>query len=89
MSTLLLIELTLGCILVSALATGMVLLWLRHRQIFDHPNDRSSHDRPTPRGGGLAVIPIVVLCWVACLAVLGMAPLATLGGVAYRRSGSP
>jgi UDP-N-acetylmuramyl pentapeptide phosphotransferase/UDP-N-acetylglucosamine-1-phosphate transferase len=81
MSTFLLIELTLGCILVSALATGLVLLWLRHRQILDHPNDRSSHERPTPRGGGLAVIPIVTLCWAA-LALLGLAPLATLGGVA-------
>ena len=81
MSTLLLIELTLGCILVSALATGIVLVWLRRRQILDHPNDRSSHEQPTPRGGGLAVIPIVALCW-AGLALLGLAPLATLGAVA-------
>jgi UDP-N-acetylmuramyl pentapeptide phosphotransferase/UDP-N-acetylglucosamine-1-phosphate transferase len=24
--------------------------------IFDHPNERSSHDKPTPRGGGLGII---------------------------------
>ncbi|MGB8839740.1 MAG: glycosyltransferase family 4 protein, partial [Aliidongia sp.] len=77
----LVLELTLGCFLSSAAATGFVLLWLRRRQILDHPNDRSSHDRPTPRGGGLAVIPVVALCW-AVLAMLGLAPLSTLGVVA-------
>jgi len=80
MSTLLLLELTFACVLVSAAATGLVLLWLRHRQILDHPNGRSSHDRPTPRGGGLAVVPIVSICWVA-LSALGMVPLATIAAV--------
>src|ERR1700760_1137414 len=77
MPTLLLLELTFGCVLVSAATTGLVLVWLRHRQILDHPNGRSSHDRPIPRGGGLAVVPIVALCWIA-LSVLDMVPLATL-----------
>jgi UDP-N-acetylmuramyl pentapeptide phosphotransferase/UDP-N-acetylglucosamine-1-phosphate transferase len=81
MSTLLIIELMAVCFAVTAAATGLVLLWLRHRQILDHPNDRSSHERPTPRGGGLAVIPVVVLCWTA-LAVLELAPRATLAAVA-------
>jgi UDP-N-acetylmuramyl pentapeptide phosphotransferase/UDP-N-acetylglucosamine-1-phosphate transferase len=81
MSTLLLLELTFACVLVSAAATGLVLLWLRHRQILDHPNGRSSHDRPTPRGGGLAVVPIVALCWIA-LSLLEMVPLTTLAAVA-------
>ena len=81
MSTLLLLELTFACVLVSAATTGLVLLWLRHRQILDHPNGRSSHDRPTPRGGGLAVVPIVALCWVA-LSVLDIVPLLTLAAVA-------
>jgi UDP-N-acetylmuramyl pentapeptide phosphotransferase/UDP-N-acetylglucosamine-1-phosphate transferase len=81
MPLLLITELTLGCILVSAAATWIVLLWLRRREILDHPNDRSSHDRPTPRGGGLAVIPVVALSWIV-LAVLGLAPLRTLAPVA-------
>src|SRR5579859_8250735 len=81
MSTLLLLELTFACVLVSAAATGLVLLWLRHRQILDHPNGRSSHDRPTPRGGGLAVVPIVAVCWIA-LSVLDIVPMATLAAVA-------
>ena len=40
---------------VSTAAAGpLVRLWLHRRQNFDHPNERSSHTVPTPRGGGLA-----------------------------------
>ncbi|HVJ54833.1 MAG TPA: glycosyltransferase family 4 protein [Aliidongia sp.] len=81
MSTMLIIYLTLGCVLTSAAATGLALIWLRRHQVMDEPNHRSSHDRPTPRGGGLAVVPIVALCWIA-LAALGAAPLGTLVAVA-------
>jgi len=34
-------------------ATGALLRLLRTRAILDHPNARSSHATPTPRGGGL------------------------------------
>ncbi len=34
-------------------------LGLRH-QILDHPNERSSHSIPTPRGGGLAIVILVL-----------------------------
>lgn len=50
--------------LASALATGLLVSFLRRRAILDHPNARSSHDTPTPRGGGLAVVPIVLIAWV-------------------------
>jgi UDP-N-acetylmuramyl pentapeptide phosphotransferase/UDP-N-acetylglucosamine-1-phosphate transferase len=51
--------------LVAAIAgTRLVLAWLRRRQILDHPNERSSHSRPTPRGGGLAVTPVILLAWL-------------------------
>lgn len=40
-----------------SLAAQPGLIWLlRRRAVMDHPNDRSSHSTPTPRGGGLAVI---------------------------------
>lgn len=39
---------------VTLAACPVVLRAIRHR-IVDHPGDRSSHDRATPRGGGLAV----------------------------------
>lgn len=38
--------------------------WIRrlaiHRRIIDHPNERSSHSVPTPRGGGLAIVVLVI-----------------------------
>ena len=33
--------------------------YAERRQILDHPNERSSHSLPTPRGGGLAIVIIV------------------------------
>ncbi len=30
--------------------------------ILDHPNDRSLHDRPVPRGGGLAILIAIFVC---------------------------
>ncbi|WP_372509997.1 hypothetical protein [Dietzia maris] len=48
----------LGEFIVSAVSTAgagpLVRKWLRRRQSFDLPNERSSHTVPTPRGGGLA-----------------------------------
>jgi len=40
----------------SWIATGQVLRWLDRRQIVDVPNHRSSHVRPTPRGGGIGLL---------------------------------
>lgn len=51
----------------AGLATGWVRGWLQRRAILDHPNDRSSHNAPTPRGGGVAVVSAALLTW----AVLG------------------
>lgn len=53
----------------SLLMTGWVATWLRQRQILDHPNARSSHQLPTPRGGGLAIVPLVVTGWALALIV--------------------
>ncbi len=50
-------------VVASALATGALRRQLQHRSILDHPNERSSHERPTPRGGGLAVVPIILVAW--------------------------
>ncbi len=45
----------------TVLSTGLVLRWLRAKRILDLPNARSSHAAPTPRGGGLAVTPLVIV----------------------------
>ncbi|HEY0832848.1 MAG TPA: glycosyl transferase, partial [Azospirillum sp.] len=47
----------------SWLLVGRVLAYLRHRAILDHPNDRSSHTIPTPRGGGWGVMLAVLPAW--------------------------
>ena len=58
-------------IVVAATAlAGFALTWavlkaLRQRRILDHPNARSSHAAPTPRGGGIAVIAVLVAAAVA------------------------
>lgn len=43
--------------------TWLVLRWLRARQILDLPNERSNHVRPTPRGGGWAIVLTVLPAW--------------------------
>ena len=48
----------------SLAGTRLAIAWLRQRQILDLPNERSSHTRPTPRGGGLAVTPVILLAWL-------------------------
>lgn len=48
---------------VALFAGGLVRLlipFLRNRQILDRPNARSSHTVPTPRGGGLGVIAVLL-----------------------------
>lgn len=35
--------------------------WAEHRQILDIPNERSSHNRPIARGGGLAIVVITLI----------------------------
>lgn len=55
---------------------GLVLAWLKRRAILDHPVERSSHQIPTPRGGGLALVPLALLAWLA-LAITGHAPNGT------------
>ena len=46
-------------------ATAVLIPVLRHKEIIDHPNDRSSHLVPTPRGAGLVMIPLVSGFWIA------------------------
>lgn len=51
----------------TGIGTGWVRGWLHRRAFLDHPNDRSSHSAPTPRGGGVAVVSVALLTW----AILG------------------
>jgi len=50
--------------ILSYLGTRLLLPVLKRRAILDHPNDRSSHVAPTPRGGGIAVILVLVMAFL-------------------------
>jgi UDP-N-acetylmuramyl pentapeptide phosphotransferase/UDP-N-acetylglucosamine-1-phosphate transferase len=43
--------------------TGLTLRILRKRAILDHPNERSSHSVPVPRGGGIPVVALTLILW--------------------------
>lgn len=76
-----------GSFLAAVIATGAVLAPLRRRAILDHPNERSSHSVPTPRGGGLAVLPVLAIAWTLTgldfSAVLVLALAVALGAVSW------
>jgi len=48
----------------SAALTAPLRLWLLRRGQVDQPGRRRSHARPTPRGGGLAIVAALVIAWV-------------------------
>jgi len=62
----------------SCVTTRALIPLLRRREILDHPNDRSLHAVPTPRGGGVAVVGSVALAWWF-LARVGLAPEGVAG----------
>jgi UDP-N-acetylmuramyl pentapeptide phosphotransferase/UDP-N-acetylglucosamine-1-phosphate transferase len=52
-----------GSFLSSLLACGGVRLLLLRYRVLDWPVARSVHIQPTPRGAGLAIVPILALLW--------------------------
>lgn len=59
--------------LASWAASGAVLRLLVAWRVFDEPNHRSSHAVAKPRGGGLAVVPVVLTAWIAAALAGGTA----------------
>jgi UDP-N-acetylmuramyl pentapeptide phosphotransferase/UDP-N-acetylglucosamine-1-phosphate transferase len=57
--------------LASWAGTAAVLRLLIAWRVFDEPNHRSSHAQSKPRGGGLAVVPVVLAAWIAAAAIDG------------------
>ena len=54
-----------GAFAASLAGTGLVLAELRRRALLAQPNARSSHAVPTPQGGGIAVMAVVLAAWIA------------------------
>src|SRR5437763_457923 len=71
-----------GAGLISWLGTGALIPLLRRQAVLDRPNERSLHQIPTPRGGGIAVITAIVVAWWALtrLGALAAAIVAAAGG---------
>lgn len=73
-----------AAMLLSYIATAVVLRYALARGMLDVPNQRSSHSVSTPRGGGLAIALVVLLGaatgWSAGLVPRGVAAALLLGG---------
>jgi UDP-N-acetylmuramyl pentapeptide phosphotransferase/UDP-N-acetylglucosamine-1-phosphate transferase len=69
--------------LASAVFVGLVRVQLLRRGILDQPNERSSHDVPTPRGGGLGLLAALLPVWVAVPFFLPTAPAAQNAAMAF------
>lgn len=70
-------------LIVGAVLTGLIRRYAVSRSLLDIPNERSSHKQPVPRGGGLAIV-LVVLSAVLIAGVMGLLDrselIAMLGG---------
>ena len=56
--------------LASLAANAVALRLLRHAAVFDRPNQRSSHRKAVPRGGGVGFLSVAIIA-IATLAVAG------------------
>ena len=77
----------LACFLLPLVAslglTFLLLVVLRRIGLYDRPNERSLHDTPTPRGGGLAPATVLVAGIAAVAGAAGLPQaswLPVLGG---------
>jgi UDP-N-acetylmuramyl pentapeptide phosphotransferase/UDP-N-acetylglucosamine-1-phosphate transferase len=50
--------------LVACLGTRALIPLLRRAAVLDRPNERSLHQAPTPRGGGIAVVGAILGAWL-------------------------
>src|SRR5712692_8017243 len=64
-----------GAGIVACAGTRGLIPLLRRRLLLDHPNERSLHAVPTPRGGGIAVVAAILLAWLLLIAVGAEPPL--------------
>jgi Fuc2NAc and GlcNAc transferase len=55
-----LVGIALSAAAATFLLTGLVRNWAIRRAILDHPNERSSHTSPTPRGAGIALAFVIL-----------------------------
>ena len=55
-----------SAVLVTSALVRRLLPWLEGRRMLAMPTDRSSHTQPTPCGGGLGVLAVLIpMLWIA------------------------
>lgn len=57
-------------LILSYAGVWMIRRWATQRQIMDVPNERSSHEQPTPIGGGLAIVVLTAVIWLLSISLL-------------------
>ena len=67
-----LVVLAIGGFVLSWLLTRMLLRRGDWHRLLDHPNERSLHDEPTPRGGGIAIVAGLLAGGVASCILFGV-----------------
>ncbi len=71
----------LATLVLSLFATHHVLKRLKRAAILDRPNERSLHDAPTPRGGGIGILAALLPAWLV-IVLLGYNDAAALAAAA-------
>lgn len=51
--------------LIAALGTAAAIRYAHGRELLDQPGERRSHEAPTPRGGGIAIVAAVLVVGIA------------------------
>ncbi|MEO5815181.1 MAG: glycosyltransferase family 4 protein [Gemmatimonadaceae bacterium] len=98
--TILALSLLLAATGASYLLTGLIRSYALRNAILDRPNERSSHTAPTPRGGGAAIVAVLVASTIGLyllgklsietsVALLGAVPIAFIGWLDDRKGVSP
>jgi UDP-N-acetylmuramyl pentapeptide phosphotransferase/UDP-N-acetylglucosamine-1-phosphate transferase len=70
----------IGLLVAASAAVGLAVAWLTgplrealiRRGVYDAPNARSLHAEKKPRGGGLAILAVVLPCWLVADWTLGL-----------------
>jgi UDP-N-acetylmuramyl pentapeptide phosphotransferase/UDP-N-acetylglucosamine-1-phosphate transferase len=88
-------------IAIAAIGTWLARRYALRRQLVDQPGERRSHQRPTPRGGGIGIVVslLLSLAWLAaghathgpmlCATAIGVALVAGVGWIDDHRPLSP
>ena len=66
----------ISALVVSYLAVYGIRLWAKQRDMLDIPNERSLHVRPTPVGGGLAIVGGLAFTQIGCQPISTFVPTA-------------